>query len=111
MGAGIAALYLVYVALHPGAGAGDFEFPLRAARLLLAGRDPYLDMVPGVPGAAGAFLYPLPTALVAAPFAGLPSAMAGACFIGLSSGLLAYGLSEAGWWRLLALMSPAYLLA
>jgi len=111
IGVGIAALYLLYVAMHPGAGAGDFEFPLRAARLLLAGRDPYVDMVPGVPGAAGAFLYPLPTALVAVPFAGLSAARAGAVFLGVSSGLLVYGLTAAGWWRLLALMSPAFLLA
>jgi hypothetical protein len=111
IGAAISGLYLVYVAMHPGAGAGDFEFPLRAARLLLAGRDPYRDMVPGVPGAAGAFLYPLPTALVATPFAGFPPAYAGAAFLGVSSGLLAYGLTATGWWRLLALMSPAFLLA
>jgi len=111
IGAGISALYLVYVAMHPGAGAGDFEFPLRAARLLLAGRDPYVDMVPGVVGAAGAFLYPLPTALVAVPFAGFSPAHAGAVFLGVSSALLAYGLTATGWWRLLALMSPSFLLA
>jgi hypothetical protein len=111
IGAAISALYLVYVAMHPGAGAGDFAFPLRAARLLLAGRDPYMEMVPGVVGAAGAFLYPLPTALVAVPFAGFSPAQAGAVFLGVSSGLLAYGLTAAGWWRLLALMSPSFLLA
>ncbi len=104
-------LYLLYVSLHPGADAGDFGFPLHAARLLLAGRDPYLEMVPGVPGAAGAFLYPLPAALVAIPFAGLSDTMAGAAFVGMSAGLVSYGLSAGGWWRLLALMSPAFLLA
>ena len=111
IGLGTYALYLLYVVLHPGAGAGDFAFPLRAAQHLLAGRDPYAAMVPGVPGAAGAFLYPLPAALVAAPFAGLTPAHAGAAFVGASSGLLAYALSASGWWRLLALMTPGFLLA
>lgn len=107
----MAALYLLYVVVHPGTGAGDFAFPLRAAQHLLAGRDPYVEMVPGIPGAAGAFLYPLPAAVAAVPFAGLAPQWAGAAFIGASTALLAYGLSEKGWWRLLALMSPAFLLA
>lgn len=111
IGLALFGLYLLYVGMHPGAGAGDFGFPLRAARLLLRGRDPYVEMVPGVPGAAGAFLYPLPAALVAIPFAGLSDTVAGASFVAVSAGLLAYGLSAAGWWRLLALMSPAFLLA
>ena len=111
IGLGVAALYLLYAAMHPGAGAGDFDFPLRAARLLLVRRDPYVEMVPGVPGAAGAFLYPLPTGLIAIPFIGLSPAVAAATFIGLSSAVLAFALSRVGWWRLLALMSPSFLLA
>ena len=111
IGAALFALYLLYVLAHPGAGAGDFEFPLRAARLLLAGKDPYVEMVPGVVGDAGAFLYPLPAALIATPFAVFDSTIAGALFVGISAGLLTYALSASGWWRLLALMSPAFLLA
>jgi hypothetical protein len=68
-------------------------------------------MTPGAVGSAGAFLYPLPAALVAVPFAGLAPAHAGAAFVGISSALLAYALSAKGWWRLLALMSPAFLLS
>ena len=75
------------------------------------GQDPYVAMVPGVVGAPGAFLYPLPTAIIATPFAPLPDAIAGAAFIGLSGALFAYGLSASGWWRLVALMSPAFLLS
>jgi hypothetical protein len=111
IGAGLFGLYLLYAAMHPGNGAGDFGFPLRAARILIAGGDPYREMVPGVPGAAGAFLYPLPAALVAVPFAGLEPDFAAAAFVGLSGGMLAFALSRAGWWRLVALMSPAFLLA
>lgn len=95
----------MYVALHPGAGAGDFGYPLRAAQHLLAGRDPYAEMP------AGEFLYPLPAALVAVPFAGFAPHYAGAAFVGVSSALLAYALAARGWWRLLALMSPAFLLS
>lgn len=68
-------------------------------------------MVPGVPGAAGAFLYPLPAALAAIPFAQLAPQYAGAAFVGVSGALLAYALAADGWWRLLALMSPAFLLS
>ena len=111
IGVAVAALYLLYVALHPGAGAGDFGFPLSAAHHLLVGRDPYAEMVPGAPGAAGAFLYPLPAAIVAMPFAGFAAHHAGAAFVGLSAALLSYALAANGWWRLLALMSPAFLLS
>jgi hypothetical protein len=111
IGAALFALYLLYTVLHPEAGAGDFDFPLRAARHLAAGRDPYVAMAPGTVGAAGAFLYPLPAAFVAVPFAALPPAYAGAAFVGVSGALLAFALSARGWWRLLALMSPAFLLS
>jgi hypothetical protein len=68
-------------------------------------------MVPGVVGSAGAFLYPLPAAIAAVPFAGLAPEYAGAAFVAVSGALLAYALSAKGWWRLLALMSPAFLLS
>jgi len=68
-------------------------------------------MVPGAPGAAGAFLYPLPTAIVAMPFSGLAPHYAGAAFAGVSAAILSYALAADGWWRLLALMSPAFLLS
>jgi hypothetical protein len=111
VGVALFGLYVLYAAMHPGSGAGDFGFPLQAARILMAGGDPYREMVPGVPGAAGAFLYPLPAAMVAVPFAGLDPTVAAATFVGLSGGLLAFALARAGWWRLVALMSPAFLLA
>jgi hypothetical protein len=60
---------------------------------------------------AGDFLYPLPAAVVAVPFAGFAPHYAGAAFVGVSSAFLAYALAARGWWRLLALMSPAFLLS
>lgn len=68
-------------------GAGDFAWSLRAARDLLAGRDPY-----SYPPGPEAIPYPLPAAFVGLPFAWLPDVVAGALFIGVSAGLLVWAL-------------------
>ena len=74
--------------------ASDFQFPLTAARALLAGHNPYEIMAQqhgSYPFDSGLFC-PLPAALVTIPFCWLDPYVAGALFFGLSSGLLAFGL-------------------
>ena len=85
---------------------GDFVFwAVRAARDLLAGRDPY-----AYPFHAGAIPYPLPAAFVGLPFVKLEAGLAGALFMALSSTLLAFGLTRQGkYWRLLVFLSYPYL--
>ncbi|MCA2002698.1 MAG: hypothetical protein LDL51_12600 [Chloroflexi bacterium] len=99
---GLASGLLCWFALsHIGNGAGDFNWQLRAARDLLAGENPY-RYEPGeynIP-------YPLPTAFLAIPLAGLPNTLAGGVFFGLSGALLAWLiLKESKPWRLLIFLS------
>jgi hypothetical protein len=97
--------------LIPAVYAIDFTYPWHAANFLLAGDNPYARMTPGRYPTAGPFLYPLPAAIVAAPFAGLSAQMAGAVFNGLSAGVLAFALTRQAWWPLLMFLSPAYVLS
>jgi hypothetical protein len=84
-----------------GLGAGDFRWCLRAARDLLAGRDPYAHAVTAI-----TIPYPLPAAFIGIPFTILPEFAAGAVFIGLSVGLLVWGFVRANeLWRLGMLFS------
>jgi hypothetical protein len=82
-------------------GAGDFNWPLRAARDLLAGSDPY-HYPPGpynIP-------YPLPTAMLAIPLAWLTNFIAGGVFFGVSSGVLTWLILRNGKpWQLLLFLS------
>jgi hypothetical protein len=89
----------------------DFTYPWRAAGHLLAGRDPYLHMPRAPYAQGGLFLYPLPAAILALPVARLPAALAGALFFGVSSALLAYGLVRSAYWKLLLILSPAFVLS
>lgn len=82
---------------------GDFTWAVRAARDLLAGRDPYNH-----PFHEYAIPYPLPAAFVGLPFAGLPDELAGALFFGISSALLAFGLTKHGYGRLLIFLAYPY---
>jgi hypothetical protein len=78
---------------HPQHVAKDFSYPWRAARALLEGANPY-DVIRAVgeyPFNSG-LLYPLPAALVAAPFSQLRPEIAGALFVGLSSALLGWAI-------------------
>ncbi len=87
--------FIAYFAMasHPQHVAKDFSYPWRAARALLAGQDPYQVIRGGGPYPFNAPLfYPLPAALLAAPFAPLRPEIAGALFVGLSSALLAWGV-------------------
>src|SRR5688572_15015897 len=78
---------------HPQHVAKDFSYPWRAARALLAGENPYevIKAVGEYPFNSG-LLYPLPAALVAAPFSQLRPEIAGALFVGLSSALLGWAI-------------------
>ena len=85
-------------------GPGDFLWPLRAARDLVAGRDPY-----NYPTSNLAVPYPLPAAFFGLPFVGFDDPVPPAIFFGISTTLLAYGLLRSGpAWRLLLLLSPCY---
>ena len=100
----IAAVVAWYCAYH--ASLEDFVYAWRAAQRLLSGREVYLSGQALAREPNGIFLYPLPAALVAAPFSGLPRQLAGAAFFALSSALLAFGLAGERRWA--ALASPAF---
>jgi hypothetical protein len=89
----------------------DFTYPWRAAGHLAAGRDPYQHMPPGPYAQSGPFLYPLTAAILALPVARLPAALAGALFFGLSSALFTYAIVREAYWKLLILLSPAFVLS
>jgi len=96
---------------NPQIRALDFTYAWRAAGHLLAGRNPYENMPAAPYTEAGLFLYPLTTAIVALPFARLSVAVAGTAFGAISAMLFAFALSRRGFWRLIVLLSPAWLLA
>jgi hypothetical protein len=79
---------------------GDFTYSWFAARALIQGENPYLAVRSAPMPSASAFFYPLPTAIVAMPFAGLSARMAGVVFVGLSCGLLAFAVTRRAWWPL-----------
>jgi len=60
--------------------------------------------------AAGPFPYPLTSALVAAPFAGLRPPAAGGVFIGLSFAVLAFALTRRALWPLITFLSAPLVL-
>jgi hypothetical protein len=89
----------------------DFtDYPLRAARHLVHGRNPYNAMPPVNTGTGGPLLYPLTAVLVALPFGWMAARVAGSLFVGLSAAALALGLASAPW-RLLFFLSPSFILA
>lgn len=106
--------FIAYFAMasHPEHLAKDFSYPWRAARALLAGQDPYevIRAVGEYPFNAG-FLYPLPAALIAAPFAGLQPEVAGATFVGLSCALLGWAIIKDCPYRLPVFLSAPFVQA
>jgi hypothetical protein len=89
----------------------DFDQFYGAAKALLAGRDPYTSVGPGLwfdfdfP-----FYYPLPAALIGVPFAWLPIDLARALFAGLGAGVFAFALTRGNdFSRAPALLSGAML--
>jgi hypothetical protein len=87
--------------------AGDFQWSLRDARDLLAGRDPY-RYAPG----PYAIPYPIPAALLVLPLAWMPDLWAGSVFMALSVMLLAFAILRSGEeWRLAMLSSWSFIYA
>jgi hypothetical protein len=106
--------FISYFAMssHPLHLAKDFSYPWRAARALFDGHNPY-DVIQAV----GAYpfnsplLYPLPAAIVAAPFSFLRPEVAGALFVGLSSALLAWAMLRDSPYRLPIFLSAPFVQA
>src|SRR5689334_2714376 len=91
--AAAASLLLAWYCAHD-ASLEDFVYALRAAQRILDGRDAYLHGEQLAHEPNGIFLYPLPAALLAMPFAALPRQIAGAAFFALSTAFLTYGLTR-----------------
>jgi hypothetical protein len=88
-----------FLLAHFHQGAADFGWAIRAARSLLAGKNPYDTPLEQ---------YPLTAALFGLPFVWLHPEVAGGAFYGLSSGLLAFGLIRHGYHRLLIFLAYPY---
>jgi hypothetical protein len=88
----LAAMLCLAIAL-PAGHAADLTWPLRGARLLLAGQNPYTDPTIG-PGRAypddAPLYYPLPALLLVLPLTPLPDPLAAALFAGISVAAVAY---------------------
>jgi len=80
-------------------GAGDFGWAIRAARYLCHRENPYDTPLEQ---------YPVTAAIFAFPFISLSPATAGAAFYGVSSALLALGLTQRGYQRLLVFLAYPY---
>ena len=94
-----------FAATHtPGFKQQDFHLWWLAGRALLEHRDPY-QVITAVVG--NGFVYPLPAAIFAIPFAWLPSSLAGAIFAGASCAILAYVVTQESWWRLLIFLNAS----
>src|SRR3989475_10367717 len=92
-------LFCWFLLVHFHQGAADFTWAIRAARYLLAGKNPYDTPLQQ---------YPLTAALFGLPFVWLRPEVAAAAFYGLSSALLALGLTRQGYARLLIFLAYPY---
>jgi len=99
VGLGIAGS-LLYFALYPRGAAEqyltDFDPLYGAAKVLLAGGDPYAAVGPGAAAVRFPFplYFPLPALLLVAPLTALPMVLAGAIFVGCSTAALTWALSD-----------------
>lgn len=85
----IIAAFVFVLALRGANHAADFTWPLRGARQLLAGDNPYTALVvTGTYPADAPLFYPLPAVLLVLPLTPLSYPLAGAFFVGLSVALL-----------------------
>jgi hypothetical protein len=115
IGIGLASGWQTWQFMHPTVAklmARDFTYPWRAARALLDGYSPYEAIQPTAllyPWQGG-FLYPLPAAFAALPFAPLRPDVAGATFGAVTAALFAYAFLGAGVWRLWAFIGIPFLL-
>jgi hypothetical protein len=99
------------MASHPQHLAKDFSYPWRAARVLLAGQDPYQVFRGGGEYPFNIFYYPLPAALLATPVAPLRPEIAGAIFIGVSAALLGWAVLRDCPYRLPLFLSAPFVQA
>jgi hypothetical protein len=88
-----------FLLAHLNQGAADFGWAMRAARYVLARKNPYDTPLEQ---------YPLTAALFALPFVWLRPEAAAGLFYGISSGLLAFGLTRHGYHRLLVFLAYPY---
>ncbi len=91
---------------------GDFEFWWRGTQLWVQGVNPYS----GVPNSANwplpdPLFYPMPALVLSWPVHALPLPVAAGLFVGISTGLLAWALTAAGWWRLWMLAGAPFVMA
>ena len=94
---------------RPEMGAFDFTYAWTAGRALLQGHDPYRAVRAAQMPFGHAFAYPVPAALLAAPFGLLPLRIAAALFMGVSVGLFAYAVTAENFAPLILLASgPMY---
>src|SRR2546426_107336 len=92
-------MFCWFLLTHFHQGAADFSWAIRAAKYLLAGKNPYDTPLEQ---------YPMTAALFGLPFVWMrPEAAAGA-FYGISSALMAFGLSRYGYHRLLVFLAYPY---
>jgi hypothetical protein len=86
-------------------GPRDFEQVWFAARMVLAGRDPYPLVGPGQEFELGfALVYPLTAAIAAIPLTPLPAVWASVVFVFLGGALFAWTLMEYGYEPLIGFM-------
>src|SRR2546430_13743668 len=92
-------MFCWFLLTHFHQGAADFSWAIRAAKYLLAGKNPYDTPLEQ---------YPMSAALFGLAFVWMcPEAAAGA-FYGISSALLAFGLTRHGYHRLLVFLAYPY---
>lgn len=91
--------------------ANDFTYAWFGARELLAGRDPYVTVKAAHLPWGPYLFYPVPTFLLAIPFAAFPPQLAGALFVCVSAALLSFALWPLERWRLLVFVSAPMLVA
>ena len=88
-----------FLLVHFQQGAADFNWVIRAARYLLARKNPYDTPLEQ---------YPLTAAFFGLPFVWMRPEIAGGLFYGIGSALLAFGLTRQGYHRLLVFLAYPY---
>jgi hypothetical protein len=92
-------MFCWFLLTHFHQGAADFSWAIRAARYLLAGKNPYDTPLEQ---------YPMTAALFGLPFVWMRPEVAAGAFYGISSALLAFGLTRYGYHRLLVFLAYPY---
>lgn len=93
--------------------ASDLDQLHYAARVLLAGHDPYSAIGPGLngPNWHWPLYYPLTAVLIVVPLSWLPVVAARAAFSAISAGALAWALADGPMWRRAVFLSGAWMFA